>query len=96
MIEIRLNCEHCNRSLPANSKEALICSYECTWCTTCNDTLLKNVCPNCGGGLEKRPIRPTQALEKHPASTKVVFKPIDLEGFIPKREALKETPPEKR
>jgi hypothetical protein len=79
MLDIRPTCEHCNKSLPFNSKEAMICTFECTFCKTCVDTILKQVCPNCGGGFEKRPIRPAHLLEKYPVSTKVVHKPVNLE-----------------
>jgi len=58
MLEIRPSCEHCNKDLPADSPEACICSYECTFCRDCVDTVLENVCPNCGGGFSARPIRP--------------------------------------
>ena len=96
MLELRLHCENCRKSLPPNSKEAMICSFECTWCTECNENLLKNVCPNCGGGLEKRPIRPVQKLVKYPPSNKEVIKPIDKEKFILFREKLRNIPPEHR
>ena len=61
MLEIRPNCECCDKDLTPNSTEAMICSYECTFCTTCVDELLENVCPNCAGGFVKRPIRPKEA-----------------------------------
>ncbi|MFK8050821.1 MAG: DUF1272 domain-containing protein [Halioglobus sp.] len=38
--------------------EACICTYECTFCSTCVENVLANVCPNCGGGFVARPIRP--------------------------------------
>ncbi len=82
MLELRPNCEHCNKSLPANSNEAMICSFECTFCNTCVDEVLKNVCPNCGGGFCQRPIRPKKNwrdnnyLGKYPASEKLISKPI--------------------
>ncbi|MFC0059680.1 DUF1272 domain-containing protein [Vibrio inusitatus] len=60
MLEIRPNCECCNKDLPADSTEAMICSYECTFCQTCVERVLFNVCPNCGGGLCSRPIRPKE------------------------------------
>jgi hypothetical protein len=60
MLELRPSCEHCNKSLPPDSLEARICSYECTFCATCVDTILGNVCPNCGGGFVARPIRPSK------------------------------------
>ena len=58
MLELRPNCELCNCDLPADSEQARICSYECTFCANCVDGLLNNVCPNCGGGFVERPIRP--------------------------------------
>lgn len=82
MLEIRPTCEHCNTSLPFDSKEAMICTFECTFCQTCVDTILKQVCPNCRGGFEQRPIRPAQLLKKHPVSTKVVHKPVNLEKHL--------------
>jgi len=96
MLDIRLNCENCKKPLPPNSKEALVCSFECTWCTECNENLLKNVCPNCGGGLEKRPIRPTQKLVKYPPTNKEVYQPIDKKKFLPMRAKLKDILPENR
>ena len=81
MLELRPNCENCDKDLPPNSNEAMICTYECTFCTSCVENILENVCPNCGGNFEKRPIRPTEArrpnvsLHYHPASkTKVQTK----------------------
>ena len=61
MLELRPNCEWCDRDLPPNSEEARICTYECTYCCDCTDNILQNVCPTCGGGLTKRPIRPVGA-----------------------------------
>lgn len=58
MLELRPNCECCDRDLPPESTEACICTYECTFCADCVDNRLHNVCPNCGGGFERRPIRP--------------------------------------
>nr|WP_321244872.1 DUF1272 domain-containing protein [uncultured Psychroserpens sp.] len=78
MLQIRPTCEHCNTNLPYDSKEAMICTFECTFCKDCV-ALLKEVCPNCGGDFTDRPIRPKHHLDKHPASEKVVFKPVDLE-----------------
>ena len=82
MLEIRPTCEHCNKSLPFDSQEAMICTFECTFCENCVDTVLQNVCSNCGGGFETRPIRPENLLEKYPVSTKVVHKPIHIEAHI--------------
>lgn len=74
MLELRPNCECCNTDLPADSPAAMICSFECTFCRDCGENILKGVCPNCGGGLVTRPIRPATKLLKYPASTKRVFK----------------------
>jgi hypothetical protein len=58
MLQLRPNCEACDKDLPPDAADARICTYECTFCADCVETLLNNVCPNCGGGFEKRPIRP--------------------------------------
>lgn len=79
MLALRPNCENCNKRLPPESTEAMICSYECTFCQECVENVLKGVCPNCGGNFVKRPIRPAAMLLKHPASTEVVFKPVKLD-----------------
>lgn len=63
MLELRPSCEHCNKDLPPDSTEAMICSYECTFCQACVDEVLENVCPNCGGGFCARPIRPRKDLK---------------------------------
>lgn len=57
-LELRPNCEYCDRDLPPDSAQARICSYECTFCEACVEQLLRNVCPNCGGDFVPRPIRP--------------------------------------
>jgi hypothetical protein len=75
MLQLRPNCECCNRDLPPDSQEALICSFECTFCRNCADTVLKRRCANCGGELVARPTRPASKLAKYPASTERVFKP---------------------
>jgi len=83
MLELRPTCEHCNRALPPASLEARICSYECTFCAACVEGVLGNVCPNCGGGLTPRPIRPARNwtgdnfLGKDPAGTRVKHRPVD-------------------
>ncbi len=69
MLELRPNSECCNRDLPPDSIEARICSYECTFCADCAETVLKGVCPNCGGNFAPRPIRPAAKLIKDPPST---------------------------
>ncbi|MBM7062009.1 DUF1272 domain-containing protein [Pseudomonas sp. UL073] len=73
MLQLRPNCECCDRDLPGDSEEALICSFECTFCPTCAERLGLR-CPNCGGRLLARPPRSGAALERHPASTERVLK----------------------
>ena len=75
MLELRPNCECCDRDLPPESEDARICTFECTFCVDCVESRLGGRCPNCGGGFVPRPIRPPAALERFPASTKRVFKP---------------------
>lgn len=69
MLKLKPNCECCNVDLPAGSSDACICSFECTFCQECTDINFAKTCPNCGGELIKRPIRPETMLEKFPAST---------------------------
>lgn len=76
MLQLRPNCERCNRDLPPAAVDARICSFECTFCADCADTRLQRICPNCGGDLVRRPIRPAGKLLSSPASTERVFKPI--------------------
>ncbi|MCB0429188.1 MAG: DUF1272 domain-containing protein [Flavobacteriales bacterium] len=80
-MELRPTCENCNKQLPNDSNEAMICTYDCTFCKDCVEQVLMNVCPNCGGGFEKRPTRPKEGLPKHPMRETPVFKPVDLEKF---------------
>ena len=86
MLELRPTCEHCDRALPPDSADARICSFECTFCASCVDELLGNVCPNCGGGFTARPIRPSRNwkggnyLGVYPAGTKVRHRPVNLEA----------------
>jgi uncharacterized protein len=74
MLELRPGCECCDRDLPPSSPDARICTYECTFCIDCAETVLRGICPNCGGNLVTRPIRPAARLLKHPASAIRVFK----------------------
>jgi hypothetical protein len=75
VLELRPSCECCDRDLPPESREAMICTYECTFCATCAEEKLGGVCPNCGGELVRRPVRPAGRLAKDPASTRRVWKP---------------------
>lgn len=74
MLELRPNCECCDKDLPPQSTEAVICTFECTFCQSCAESVFNNVCPNCGGNFVTRPIRPTSALKNNPASTIRVLK----------------------
>ena len=84
MLELRPNCECCDRDLPPESREARICTFECTFCADCAENTLGGICPNCGGDLIARPIRPAAMLAKHPSSTKRILK---AEGCRPVKAA---------
>ncbi len=73
MLEMRPDCESCGKDLPAEQDGALICSFECTFCDSCNGDKLHGVCPNCGGVLTTRPTRSAELLTKYPASTERKF-----------------------
>ncbi len=75
MLQLRPNCECCNRDLPNESLDARICTFECTFCSDCAETRLNSTCPNCGGELLRRPRRPAAALARNPASTERVLNP---------------------
>lgn len=103
-LEFRPNCEWCDRDLPPIATDAMICSYECTYCAHCVETVLHNVCATCGGGLVPRPIRPSQAhrpdlrlgRDHHPAGTtrkRSRWSPEEVDDLSRK---LREVPPEAR
>jgi len=102
MLQLRPSCENCNTPLPPASTEAMICSFECTFCQPCVETVLKNVCPNCGGGFTHRPVRPSinwkdgNFLGENPASDRVVFKPLDTMEHDRFSENIKNIDPHKR
>ena len=73
VLELRPNCECCDRDLPPHAPDAMICTYECTWCRDCVEHVLGWRCPNCGGNLEPRPVRPAGLLtEDPPSATRVL------------------------
>ena len=74
MLELRPDCECCDRDLPYDSPDARICTFECTFCADCVDGVLGGRCPNCGGEFVRRPVRPAHLLARYPASTKQVVK----------------------
>ena len=102
MLELRPTCEHCNKSLPPNSTEAMICTYECTFCRNCVEKVIENVCPNCGGGFCQRPNRPAKNyrgdnyLGKDPASTIVRHRIVDIENHKMFSGVLRNIKPEER
>ena len=101
-LELRPNCEYCDRDLPPHAPEARICTFECTFCADCVEAHLHNVCPNCGGGFAPRPIRPATewreglSVAKRPPSTRRVhlsYSKADVEAFS---GSVRNVPPEKR
>ena len=88
--------------MPPETAEAWICSYECTFCGDCVEKVLRNVCPNCGGGFMPRPVRPARNwkgdnyLGKDPASTKVKHRPVDTAAHTKFSVPIRDVPPEKR
>jgi len=80
VLEMRQNCECCDKPLPPDSEEAMICTFECTFCQDCAHGDLKEVCPNCGGNLVLRPARPARHLAKYPASDQHILKPSGCAG----------------
>ena len=96
MLEIRPSCENCDKALPPESTDAMVCSFECTFCRDCVQHVLGNVCPNCGGGFCARPIRPADKLTNNPASVKKIFKPVDAVRHAAFSASIKDTPPERR
>lgn len=102
MLELRPNCEYCDKDLPPESTEARICTYECTFCSDCVENLLQNVCPNCGGGFVPRPIRPRTerrqgvSLKQHPPSSHRINTKYTEEEIHAFSLAVKDTPSEKR
>jgi uncharacterized protein len=101
-LELRPNCECCDKDLPPAASEARICSYECTFCADCVERHLNNVCPNCGGGLMPRPIRPARewrpglSLGKRPATTKRVGLSYSREEIALFVREIMGVPPERR
>ncbi len=101
-LELRPNCERCDKDLPPSSEEARICTFECTFCADCVETVLLNVCPNCGGGFAPRPIRPATewrpglSAAKRPPSTIRRQMSYSAEEVAAFSERLKDIPPEER
>jgi len=104
MLELRPNCEWCDRDLPPDAEDARICSYECTYCAECVDNVLHNVCATCGGGFVPRPIRPKLGyrdapqlgLENRPASTTRKHSKWTAEQVEELSQKLRDVPPVER
>jgi len=102
MLELRPNCECCDKDLPPDAADARICSYECTFCAECVEKVLLNVCPNCGGGFAPRPIpplterRPGVSLKKQPASAKRVHLKWPRQEVVDFARAVRDIRPENR
>jgi uncharacterized protein len=102
MLELRPNCELCDKDLPPMAADARICTYECTFCAVCVEEVLHNVCPNCGGGFQVRPIRPAQAwregagLANDPPSARRRHTPYTREEIEAFTEPLRGVPPGER
>ena len=80
MLELRPGCECCDCDLPPSAPDAMICSFECTFCADCARDILGGTCPNCGGELVRRPIRPAAKLAKNLPSTLRIFNPEGCAG----------------
>ena len=101
-LQLRPNCEYCDKDLPPASIEARICSFECTFCADCVENELHDVCPNCGGGLVARPIRPATewrpglSVAKRPASRERVHLSYSHEDVAALAARLRDVPPAER
>jgi hypothetical protein len=101
-LQLRPNCEYCDKDLAPNALDARICSYECTFCADCVERKLFNVCPNCGGGFAPRPIRPSRewqpgvSVAKQPPSDKRIRMKYNLEEVAALSARIKDIPPEER
>ena len=102
MLQLKPNCECCDCDLPPDSVEAMLCSYECTFCHSCVNDVLQNVCPNCGGGFQRRPVRPATArregvsLAHQPASAERVHARHDRAAMQTFAAQYADVPPESR
>jgi hypothetical protein len=102
VLELRPNCELCDKDLPPGAPDARICTYECTFCAACVEEVLRGVCPNCGGDFQPRPIRPERAwrdgtgLVNDPAGTRRRQTPYTREEIGAFSESLVGTPPAER
>ena len=92
MLELRPNCEYCDRDLPGDSGDAWICSFECTFCAPCAHDHCAGSCPNCGGELARRSRRPVAKLRSHPAATTRVHRTLRPADAAPQTGAAARMP----
>jgi hypothetical protein len=101
-LQLRPNCEYCDKDLPPDAADARICSFECTFCADCVETKLHNVCPNCGGGFAPRPIRPATewrpgiSRSKQPASEQRVHLKYGTNDIAAYLKRIRNIPPGER
>lgn len=101
-LDLRPNCEWCDKDLPPAATDARICTFECTFCADCVDRRLSNVCPNCGGGFAPRPIRPATewrpglSVAKRPPSTTRVRLSYDPDDVAAHSARIASIPPADR
>src|SRR5437867_573771 len=102
MLELRPTCENCNKPLPPEAPDAMICSFECTFCVDCVTDVLQNVCPNCGGDFVPRPIRPSKNWRgdndtaHYPPSKTVKHRPVDRAAHEEFAKPIRNVPPAER
>ena len=101
-LELRPNCEWCDKDLPPAAPDARICTFECTFCAACVDRRLLTVCANCGGGFAPRPIRPATewrpglSVAKRPPSATRVHLSYDLDDVAAHSARIASIPPADR
>ena len=101
-LQLRPNCEFCDKDLPRAAADARICSYECTFRADCVERHLHDVCPNCGGGFTPRPIRPARewrpgvSATKQPPSDKRVHLSFSLDDIAAHSARIGGIAPEER
>jgi hypothetical protein len=101
-LQLRPNCEYCDKDLPPHATDARICTFECTFCADCVETKLHDVCPNCGGGFAPRPIRPAAewrpglSVATRPAATQRVHLKFSVEDVAAFSERVRGVDPAKR
>ena len=82
MLAMRPSCECCDKDLPPDAADAMICTFECTFCRDCVETRLGGRCPNCGEGKLFRAF--LKVNEKCPACGEELFhhRADDLPAYL--------------